>query len=222
MLPPELAALLKKRGYALNQAEQILGRLPSAAPESLLHALRDLLDELYLVDDVPQNKETPEYQDFLAAYNDILGELEQHSLFDDPDLWAELYPVLLRRLKFAFTCLQGHSVMSLDSDSYPEVFRAYCQNGAKGAIGYDEALSVFADMMHTTVDALPEDDETVVALKQLKHLRDSAQELFAHCPTTHEQYQKAKDCFNRMMEVLAFEALLAFPRYKASDDEPLL
>lgn len=231
MLPPEIASLLNKHGYALKQAEQLLNRLPQAAPESLLHALKDLLEELYgkgqdkskALSTTPEEasnehpeQESPAYLAFISAYNAIMGELDQHSLFEDPDLWAELYPIILRRLKFALSCLAGHPKL----DEYPEVFQEYCRAGGRGSLSYEQACAAFAQMMHTPQEQLPDDDETMIALKQLQNLRESASALFAQCPQNHEQYDRAKDCFNRLMEVLAFESLLAFPRYgDAIEDE---
>ena len=203
-LPPEIQALINQHHSAVKQAEQTLKKLPHVAPETLLHTLRDLLLEL-------------EKTAFMAAYEDVMGELDQLNFWDDPESWAESYPVLLRRLKFALQSLARPQSL----EKYSAMFQDYCRAGGKGQLTYEQALEGFAALMQTSVAQLPDDDDTVIALRQLEALRRTASELFASLPTTAEQYASAKASFERFMDVLAFEGILAFPHYDDEEDSAM-
>ena len=212
-LPPEIQALINQHHSAVKQAEQTLKKLPHVAPETLLHTLRDLLLELEKTkNSTPASAApAPAHQAFMAAYEDVMGELDQLNFWDDPESWAESYPVLLRRLKFAPQSLEKYSAM----------FQDYCRAGGKGQLTYEQALEGFAALMQTSVAQLPDDDDTVIALRQLEALRRTASELFASLPTTAEQYASAKASFERFMDVLAFEGILAFPHYDDEEDSAM-
>ena len=215
-LPPEIQALINQHHSAVKQAEQTLKKLPHVAPETLLHTLRDLLLELEKTkNSTPASAApAPAHQAFMAAYEDVMGELDQLNFWDDPESWAESYPVLLRRLKFALQSLARPQSL----EKYSAMFQDYCRAGGKGHLTYEQALEGFAALMQTDVAQLPDDDDTVIALRQLEALRRTASELFATLPTTSEQYASAKASFERLMEVLAFEGILAFPHYDDEED----
>lgn len=218
-LPPEIQALINQHHSAVKQAEQTLQKLPHVAPETLLHTLRDLLLELENAkNSTPASAApAPAHQAFMAAYEDIMGELDQLNFWDDPESWAESYPVLLRRLKFALQSLARPQSL----EKYSTMFQDYCRAGGKGQLSYEQALEGFAALMQTDVAQLPDDDDTVIALRQLDALRRTAEELFATLPTTSEQYASAKVSFERLMDVLAFEGILAFPHYDDEEDSAM-
>lgn len=207
-LPPEVVQFLEKQRWsAWQQAEQIVRKIPRVTPENLLHALRDLLVELSTTVFTVEAERHEVMAAFNEAYGQIMGELDQIDMWDDPELWADSCPVLLRRIQFALQCL----ALPQGIGTYPEVFQAYCKAGGVGKLSYEQALELFAQLMKTTVADLPADDETVRTLQQLRDLRNTAQVVFDKIPNTTEHYDQAQDSFQRLMEVLAFESLLAFP-----------
>lgn len=207
-LPPEIVQFLEKQRWeAWQQAEQIVNKMPHVTPENLLHALRNLLQELATAAFPVETERNETMAAFNEAYLRIMGELDQMDMWDDPELWAETCPVILRRIQFALQCL----ALPQNLGSFPEVFQEYCKAAGSGKLSYEQAIAVFAQLMKTDVTALPEDDETVIALQQLRDFRDSAQAIFAKIHDSTDHYAKSQASFKRLMEILAFESLLAFP-----------
>lgn len=207
-LPHEIVQFLEKQRWnAWQQAEHIVNKMPHVTPENLLHALRDLLNELTTAAFKVEAERSEIMATFNNAYLRIMGELDQMDMWSDPELWIETCPVILRRIQFALQCLS----LPQGLGTYSEVFQEYCKVGGVGKLSYEQALTAFAKLMKTDVAELPEDDETVIALQQLRDLRDGAQAIFVKIPDTIDYYAKSQASFKRLMEILSFECLLAFP-----------
>ena len=206
-LPADIAAALNLPVSGLDRLRDALQHLQRSSPESLMHALQACVQELCAQHSVLQRAG----EHFAQAYEAIMGELDSVDLYADPDLWGDLYPVLLWRLKFVLHVLKTN----LNLDSYPTVFQKYCATGGKGQLSKDEALTTYARLMGTTKEDLGKDDETVQAVKQLHALRSSVQEVLTGLAEVELEEKKADApaVLSRFLELFAFEGLMGFQHY---------
>lgn len=207
-LPADIAAALNLPVSGLDRLRDALQHLQRSSPESLMHALQACVQELCAQHSAALQSAG---EHFAQAYQAIMGELDGVDLYADPDLWGDLYPVLLWRLKFVLHALKTNLAL----DSYPAVFQEYCAAGGKGQMSKDEALTTYARLMGTTCAELGKDDETVQAVQQLHDLRSSVQEVLAGLATVElaEEKADAPAVLSRFLELFAFEGLLGFQHY---------
>ena len=206
-LPADIAAALNLPVSGLDRLRDALQHLQRASPESLMHALQACVQELCAQYSSLQSAG----EHFTQAYQAIMGELDGVDLYDDPDLWGDLYPVLLWRLKFVLHILKT----SMTLEAYPAVFQEYCTTGGKGQMSKDEALQTYACLMGITCEELSQDDETVQAVQQLHALRSSVQEVLTGLAEVElaENKKDAPAVLSRFLELFAFEALMGFQHY---------